>query len=213
MYFMKRKRYEKSLTLTAAFHVIFLSTVSRFVTQAVVTGYQLWRSVTARSLNCKNHLPATLISESRSKSPQCRAVWSNLWTVRPSLMSVMKLPIICARSALHEFGPLILAVSRRSHFTSASNWELPLLCSLSLACTERMRAHLHLYPAGFYYSSSVWERDHTKVERVISYVSTSAENGPAMAGPAGPVSALMQYLGGSLRLAPIVMGGCCGGRT
>ena len=34
---MKRKCYEKLLTLTAAFHIIFLSTVSRFVTQAVVT--------------------------------------------------------------------------------------------------------------------------------------------------------------------------------
>ena len=60
-----------------------------------------------------------------------------------------------------------LAVRKRSHCTSASNWELPLLCSLSLACTERMRAHLRLYPAGFYYSSSVWERDHTKVEHTI----------------------------------------------
>ena len=57
---------------------------------------------------------------------------------------------------------LFLAVRRCSHFTSASNWELPLLCSLSLACTECMCAHLRLYPAGFYYSSSVWERDHTK---------------------------------------------------
>ena len=36
---MKRKRYKNSLTLTTAFHVIFLSTVSRFVTQAVVTAH------------------------------------------------------------------------------------------------------------------------------------------------------------------------------
>ena len=54
-----------------------------------------------------------------------------------------------------------------------------------------MRAHLRTYPAEFYYSSSVWERDHTKVEHIISYVSTLAENGPAMAGPAGPVLAPM----------------------
>ena len=53
-----------------------------------------------------------------------------------------------------------------------------------------MRAHVRTYPAEFYYSSSVWERDHTKVERII-YVSTLAENGPAMAGPAGPVPAPM----------------------
>ena len=49
-------------------------------------------------------------------------------------------------------------------------------------------AHLHTCPsacAGFYYSNLVWQRDHTKVERKI--VSTLAENGPAMAGPAGPV--------------------------
>ena len=30
-----------------------------------------------------------------------------------------------------------------------------------------MRAHLHTYPTGFYYSNSVWERDHTKVKRII----------------------------------------------
>ena len=51
--------------------------------------------------------------------------------------------------------------------------------------------HARLYPAGFYYTSSVWEQDHTEVERVISYVSISAEDGPAMAGPAGPVPASM----------------------
>ena len=50
-----------------------------------------------------------------------------------------------------------------------------------------IRAHLHTYPAGFYYSNSVWEQDHTKVD-----VSTSAENGPAMAGPARPVLAPME---------------------
>ena len=46
------------------------------------------------------------------------------------------------------------------------------------------------YPAGFYYSNSVWERDHTKVER-MNHVSTSAENGPTMARPAGPVPVAM----------------------
>ena len=37
-----------------------------------------------------------------------------------------------------------------------------------------MCAHLYmlirLYPAEFYYSSSVWEQDQTKVERIISYI-------------------------------------------
>ena len=95
-----------------------------------------------------------------------RAAGSNLRMVRPSLMSVVKLPIICARNAWQNLN-LFLAVRRRSHFTSASNWELPLLCSRSLTCTERMRTHLRLYLAGFYYRR---ERDHTKVKCIISYV-------------------------------------------
>ena len=41
-----------------------------------------------------------------------------------------------------------------------------------------MRAHLGTYPAEFYYSNS---RPHKC--RTHNYVSTSAENGPAMAGP------------------------------
>ena len=55
-----------------------------------------------------------------------------------------------------------------------------------------IRAHLRTCPsacAGFYYSNLVWQRDHTKVERKIG--STLAENGPAMAGPVGPVLAPM----------------------
>jgi len=38
-----------------------------------------------------------------------------------------------------------------------------------------------------------WERDHTKVERK-NYVLTSAENCPAMGGPAGPVPAPMDFV-------------------
>ena len=49
-----------------------------------------------------------------------------------------------------------------------------------------MRAHLGTYPAEFYYSNL---RPHKC--RTRNYVSTSAENGPAMAGPAGPVLAPM----------------------
>ena len=41
-----------------------------------------------------------------------------------------------AREVRGKHLDLFLAVRRHSHFTSASNWELPLLCSLSLACTE-----------------------------------------------------------------------------
>ena len=49
-----------------------------------------------------------------------------------------------------------------------------------------MRALLGTYPAEFYYSNL---RPHKC--RTRNYVSTSAENGPAMAGPAGPVPAPM----------------------
>ena len=53
-----------------------------------------------------------------------RAAGSNLRMVRPSLMSVVKLLVIRARSARQKFGPwYFLAVRRRSHWTSASNWD------------------------------------------------------------------------------------------
>ena len=64
-------------------------------------------------------------------------------------------------------------------------WELLLLSN-----TERKSyvcVLMYTHPTGFYYSNSVWERDHTKVDL------TSAENGPAMAGPAGPIPAPMLY--------------------
>ena len=49
-----------------------------------------------------------------------------------------------------------------------------------------MRAHLgSMYLAEFYYSNSRLHKCRTR-----NYVSTSAENGPAMAGPAGPVPRL-----------------------
>ena len=54
-----------------------------------------------------------------------------------------------------------------------------------------MRAHLGTYPAGFYYSDIQSRNETTKSRTHINYVSPSADNGPAMAGPAGPVPALM----------------------
>ena len=70
-----------------------------------------------------------------------------------------------------------------------------------------MRAYLGMYPAELYYSNS---RPHKcqiiantvrKVSTVCiiygqmrNYVSTSAENGPAMAGPAEPVPAPMHSM-------------------
>ena len=68
--------------------------------------------------------------------------------------------------------------------------------SLVVLNVSLMRAHLGTYPAELYYSNS---RPHKCQTR--NYVSTSAENGPAMAGPArpatagpaGPVPAPMMY--------------------
>ena len=76
---------------------------------------------------------------------------------------------------------------RRSHCTSASNWDSRILRpgSLVILNVSLMRAHLGMYLPNF--TTAI--RDHTNVERVIM---SSAENGPAMAGPAGPVPAPMQ---------------------
>ena len=70
-----------------------------------------------------------------------RAAGSNLRMVRPRLMSVVKLLIIHACKAcckILDLGSYLagkilnlasyLVVRWRSHCTSASNWELPLLC-------------------------------------------------------------------------------------
>ena len=54
--------------------------------------------------------------------------------------------------------------------------------SLVILNVSLMRTHLGTYPAEFCYSNS---RPHK------CQMSTSAENGPAMAGPAGPVPAPM----------------------
>ena len=53
-----------------------------------------------------------------------------------------------------------------------------------------MRVHLGTYPAEFYYSNSRLHKCRTR-----NSVSTSAENGPAMVGPAGPVPAPMWLWG------------------
>ena len=76
---------------------------------------------------------------------------------------------------------VFLAVRRGSH---ALQLQTGILRPRSLVIL--MRAHLGTYPAEFFYSNS---RPHKC--RTRNYVSTSAENGPAMAGPAGPVPAPM----------------------
>ena len=74
---------------------------------------------------------------------------------------------------------------RRYHCTSASNWDSK---AWKFSHTERKSyvCALRYVPAKFYYSNS---RPHKC--RTCNYVSTSAENGPAMAGPTGPVPAPM----------------------
>ena len=66
---------------------------------------------------------------------------------------------------------LDLAIFSCQEGTSASNWELPLLWPFSLALlnVSLMCAHLRTYSAGFYYSSSVWEQDHTKVKLCLNF--------------------------------------------
>ena len=56
-----------------------------------------------------------------------------------------------------------------------------------------MRAHLRTYPAEIILLQqfSLGTRPHNIWTHNLMYVSTSAENGPAMAGPAGPVPAPM----------------------
>ena len=61
--------------------------------------------------------------------------------------------------------------------------------SLVILNVSLMRAHLGTYPAEFYDSNSRLHKC-----RTCNYVSTSAENGPAMAGPAGPVPAPIPWL-------------------
>ena len=84
-----------------------------------------------------------------------------------------------------------LAIFSCQEGTSASNWELPLLCSLSLVVLNisLMRAHLRMYPAEF--TTAVQSGNEITKSRTHNYVSTSAENGLAMAGPAGRVPAPM----------------------
>ena len=102
-------------------------------------------------------------------------------------MSVVKLLIIRARSAAKIWALVFLAVRRRYHCTSASNWDSK---AWKFSHTERKSyaCALRYVPAKFYYSNS---RPHKC--RTRNYVSTSAENGPAMAGPAGPVPAPMTF--------------------
>ena len=122
-----------------------------------------------------------------------RAAGSNLRMVRPSLM-VVKLLIIRARSAriINSF-LIFLAVRSLSHCTSASNWDSK---AWKFSHTERKSyacALIGTYPAEFYYSNL---RPHKRRTHTGNYVSTSAENGPAMAGKAGPVRRL--WLGSAL---------------
>ena len=95
----------------------------------------------------------------------------------------------------------ILAVRRHSHCISASNWELPLPSSLSLAVlnVSLMRVRLRSYvPCRTLQQQFMGTRPHKS--QMHNYVSTSAENGSAMAGLAGPaglVPAPMNYTPGT----------------
>ena len=87
-----------------------------------------------------------------------------------------------AKRAAKNCALVFLAVRRRSHCTSASNWDSK---AWKFSHTERKSCACALR-SEFYYSNSRLHKCRTR-----NYVSTSAENGPAMAGPAGPVPAPM----------------------
>ena len=101
-------------------------------------------------------------------------------------MSVLKLLIIRARSARQNLNLSIF--SSEEALSIALQLQIGIVRpeSLVILNVSLMRAHLGTYPAEFYYSNS---RPHKC--RTRNYVSTSAENGLAMAGPAGPVPAPM----------------------
>ena len=79
---------------------------------------------------------------------------------------------------------IFLAVRRPSQCTSASNWNSK---AWKFSRSKSYAYALSTYPAGFYYSNSRPHKCQTH-----NYVLISAENGPAMARPAGPVPAPMQ---------------------
>ena len=113
------------------------------------------------------------------------AAGSNLRMVRPSLMSVVKLLIIRPRSVAKICSLVFLAARRHSHCTSASNWDSK---AWKFSHTERKS-----YACALRYVPclSLLQNSRPHKCKTCNYVSTSAENGLAMAGPAGPVPAPM----------------------
>ena len=106
-----------------------------------------------------------------------RAAGSNLRMVRPSSMSVVKLLIICAREARGKIFDLAsyLVVRRRSHCTSASNWELPLLCYPTLQGTSSLiKSWENTYD--FSYCNQCCERENLQcVAQVEDLLRTTAQ--------------------------------------
>ena len=101
-----------------------------------------------------------------------RAAESNLRMVRPSLMlvPVVKLVIILDLASY-------LAVRRRSHCTSVSNWELPLLCFPALQGTSSLiKSSENTYD--FSYCNQYCEREKlqcvAQVEDLATYNSTAS---------------------------------------
>ena len=107
------------------------------------------------------------------------AVGSNLRMVRPSSMSVVKLLIIHARNARGKILDLVcyLVVRWRSQCTSASNWELPLLCYPTLQGTSSLiKSWENTYD--FSYCNQCCERENlqcvAQVEDLATYNSTAS---------------------------------------
>ena len=119
-----------------------------------------------------------------------RAGGSNLRMVRPSLMSVVKLVNNSRAKRAAKIWTLLffffLAVRRRSHSTSASNWDSK---AWKFSRTERKSYACALRCI----SCRILLQQFETTTKMSNTYSISAENSPAMAGAAGPVPAPMMY--------------------
>ena len=155
------------------------------------------------SKHCSKYYTQLISKTQHLNSLFGRTAGSNLRMVRPSLMSVVKLFNKSRAKRAAKFGPWFFSSEEvlSLHFSFKLHGILR-PGSLVIMNVSFTRAYLGTYRAEFYYSNS---RPHKCQTR--NYVSTSAENGPAMARPAGPVPAPMF---GDVSQPSICSGRCTG---
>ena len=123
----------------------------------------------------------------------------------------MKRKVICyqlefGKWLCRRFGWMLLAFTLMT--TGAFSWNvsnhsgsLGRSESLSILNVSLTRAHLCMYPAGFYYSNSLWEWDHRKVEPIKkSQLRLTSQTGsgayarwPANSGSGSMCTCLLKY--------------------